>query len=32
MGIAPETVRQIEIKALAKLKESAKDLKEYCFN
>ena len=29
MGISPETVRQIEIRALKKLKEQASDLKEY---
>ena len=29
MGISPETVRQIEMRALKKLKESAKNLKEY---
>ncbi len=29
MGISPETVRQIEIRALKKLKEQAGDLKEY---
>lgn len=32
MGISPETVRQIEMKALSKLKELAMDLKEYCIN
>jgi RNA polymerase primary sigma factor len=32
MGISPETVRQIEMRALAKLKELAGDLKEYCIN
>ena len=32
MGISPETVRQIEIRALKKLRESAGDLKEYVFN
>ncbi|MBN2536094.1 MAG: sigma-70 family RNA polymerase sigma factor [Spirochaetales bacterium] len=32
MGISPETVRQIEMKALSKLKELAGDLKEYCIN
>ena len=32
MGISPETVRQIEMRALSKLKELAGDLKEYCFN
>ncbi|MDC7236051.1 MAG: RNA polymerase sigma factor RpoD/SigA [Spirochaetales bacterium] len=31
MGISPETVRQIEIRALKKLKEEASDLKEYMF-
>lgn len=29
MGISPETVRQIEMRALKKLKESAKGLREY---
>ena len=29
MGISPETVRQIEIRALKKLREQASDLKEY---
>jgi RNA polymerase primary sigma factor len=32
MGISPETVRQIEMKALSKLKELAGNLKEYCIN
>ena len=32
MGISPETVRQIEIRALKKLKESADGLKEYVYN
>jgi RNA polymerase primary sigma factor len=32
MGISPETVRQIEMKALSKLKELAGDLKDYCIN
>lgn len=31
MGISPETVRQIEIRALKKLKEEAPELKEYMF-
>jgi RNA polymerase primary sigma factor len=31
MGISPETVRQIEMRALKKLKESAKGLREYVF-
>jgi RNA polymerase primary sigma factor len=31
MGISPETVRQIEIRALKKLKEEASELKEYMF-
>ncbi len=31
MGISPETVRQIEIKALKKLSECARDLKEYVY-
>jgi RNA polymerase primary sigma factor len=30
MGISPETVRQIEMRALSKLKENAEDLREYC--
>ena len=32
MGISPETVRQIEMRALKKLRESAKDLKEYVYS
>lgn len=32
MGISPETVRQIEIRALKKLKERACELKEYVYN
>jgi len=32
MGISPETVRQIEMKALSKLKEYAGNLREYCIN
>ena len=32
MGLSPETVRQIEIRALKKLRESAGELKEYCYN
>ena len=32
MGISPETVRQIELRALTKLKEVAEDLKYYCYN
>ncbi|MBN2441370.1 MAG: RNA polymerase sigma factor RpoD/SigA [Spirochaetales bacterium] len=32
MGISPETVRQIEMRALSKLKDLAGDLKEYCYN
>lgn len=32
MGISPETVRQIELRALRKLKESAKNLREYVYN
>lgn len=32
LGISPETVRQIEIRALKKLKETAVDLIEYCYN
>jgi RNA polymerase primary sigma factor len=31
MGISPETVRQIEIRALKKLKESAKELREFVY-
>lgn len=31
MGISPETVRQIEIRALKKLKDQAADLKEYMY-
>jgi RNA polymerase primary sigma factor len=32
LGISPETVRQIEIKALRKLREHAENLREYCYN
>ena len=32
MGISPETVRQIEIRALKKLSECARDLKEYIYH
>jgi RNA polymerase primary sigma factor len=32
MGISPETVRQIELRALTKLKESAGDLRDYWYN
>jgi RNA polymerase primary sigma factor len=32
MGISPETVRQIEIRALKKLSVVAEDLKEYVYN
>jgi len=32
MGISPETVRQIEMRALRKLKESAKNLKDYVYS
>jgi RNA polymerase primary sigma factor len=32
MGISPETVRQIELRALTKLKESAEDLKDFWYN
>ncbi len=32
MGISPETVRQIEIRALKKLKDQAADLKEYMYS
>jgi RNA polymerase primary sigma factor len=32
LGISPETVRQIELKALKKLKKVAQELKEYSFN
>ena len=31
MGISPETVRQIEIRALKKLKESAQELREFVY-
>ncbi|UCF96528.1 MAG: RNA polymerase sigma factor RpoD/SigA [Spirochaetaceae bacterium] len=31
MGISPETVRQIEIRALRKLKENAEELREFVF-
>jgi RNA polymerase primary sigma factor len=31
MGISPETVRQIEMRALRKFKEEAADLKEYVY-
>ena len=32
LGISPETVRQIEIRAIKKLKEHAVELKEYIYN
>jgi RNA polymerase primary sigma factor len=32
LGISPETVRQIEIRALKKLRASSDDLKEYVYN
>ncbi len=32
MGISPETVRQIEIRAIRKLREHAVELKEYIYN
>lgn len=32
LGISPETVRQIEMRALKKLKNYAQDLKEYIYN
>lgn len=32
MGISPETVRQIEIRAIKKLREHAVELKEYIYN
>lgn len=32
MGISPETVRQIEIRAIKKLKEHSEELKEYVYN
>ncbi len=32
LGISPETVRQIEMRALKKLKSFAEDLKEYIYN
>ncbi|RKX84262.1 MAG: RNA polymerase sigma factor RpoD/SigA [Spirochaetes bacterium] len=32
LGISPETVRQIEMRALKKLKNFAQDLKEYIYN
>jgi RNA polymerase primary sigma factor len=32
MGISPETVRQIELRALRKLKDSAKGLREYVYS
>jgi len=32
MGISPETVRQIEIRALRKLKDQAEELKDYVYN
>ena len=31
MGISPETVRQIEIRALRKLKENAEELREFVY-
>jgi RNA polymerase primary sigma factor len=30
MGLSPETVRQIEIRALRKMRDHAKDLEAYC--
>ena len=32
MGISPETVRQIEIRALRKLRDQAEEFKEFLFN
>jgi RNA polymerase primary sigma factor len=32
LGISPETVRQIEIRALRKLKDCAAELREFAFN
>jgi RNA polymerase primary sigma factor len=32
LGISPETVRQIEMRALKKLRMSAGELKDYCYN
>jgi DNA-directed RNA polymerase sigma subunit (sigma70/sigma32) len=32
MGISPETVRQIEIRALKKLRSFSDELKEYVYN
>jgi RNA polymerase primary sigma factor len=32
MGISPETVRQIEIRALRKLREAAAELSDYIFH
>jgi RNA polymerase primary sigma factor len=32
LGMSPETVRQIELKALRKLKKVAHELKEYSYN
>ncbi len=32
LGISPETVRQIELRALKKLKGFSEELKEYVFN
>jgi RNA polymerase primary sigma factor len=32
LGISPETVRQIEIRALKKLRTFSDDLKEYVYN
>ena len=32
MGISPETVRQIEMKALAKLRKDSENLREYIYN
>jgi RNA polymerase primary sigma factor len=32
MGISPETVRQIEIRALRKLRDQAEEYKEFLFN
>jgi RNA polymerase primary sigma factor len=32
MGISPETVRQIEMRALKKLRHEAEPIREYIFN
>jgi RNA polymerase primary sigma factor len=32
LGISPETVRQIEKRAIKKLKQHAEELKEYVYN